>query len=249
MYEALSQAADREGAFGLIDGMYGEHTLTDKRPLPFRFSALRDSIFDLRMWLQDRPKPLAWPGDAFHVHFSREFLAGLPAEWKELWQVKPGDRRDAVRKGQIGFHPAIGKNAGIDTSTSSTLRLVMPYRDRRLLRAVAPMPASYLHHGKMTRSMARTLLAGRIPDFVRLRPWGMPFSPDYEMRLQTQAQAAQGRLQDFRDAGLAQVFDLDWVAVALQRLGTGAEVLAPVRFAAQITMIAAEFLMWASSER
>ena len=230
LYEALMQAAQDHGAAAEMDGVYGEHSITDKTPLPATGFHPLDTARTVRSWLLRRDKPQPWPYNAFHMQFSDEFFCTLPAEWQNQFLARPGDRAADLDPNRIGIHPAALRTAQQDTATSTDLRCLMPFRDRRLLRLVEPMPRAFLHHGRVTRSMARALLRNRVPDSVRLRPAGLPFSPDYEQRLHIHASDALARMPQFREAGVNAWIDLDWLTGMLKTAASAHPIDIPAAF-------------------
>lgn len=95
----------------------------------------------------------------------------------------------------------------------------------------------------MTRSVARHMLQGHLPDSVRLRTSGLPASPDHLDRLRWQAPAARARIATFRTAGIDDWIDLDWLESAL--LDVEANGLASYAQGndVQLTTVAAEYLL------
>ena len=89
--------------------------------------------------------------------------------------------------------------------------MVMLFRDQRLLHLFSGFPTSFSNYGGMTRAPARALLAGKLPDSIRLRRSGMPFCPDFYPRLAREAPEARARLPLFRRAGISDWLDLDWL--------------------------------------
>lgn len=245
LYEALLQRAAAGGAKAVVDGVYGELSITNGAAAPAQVGWLRAAARVARAWKQQRRVRQKWPGQTFHVHFSPGFLETLPREWSDDWQgsaaLAPPER--AI----LGFHPALRKNANLDTSTASGVRHLTPFRDRRLLRVAASLPVSYLQHEGVSRALGRAMLKGRVPEFVRLRPGGMGFSPDYERRLQKQAEQARSRIADFRKAGLGHWVDFEKLSVGLSRLSEGKPVSVADAFRTQQTAILAEFLLWQQS--
>jgi asparagine synthase (glutamine-hydrolysing) len=124
------------------------------------------------------------------------------------------------------------------------LRLDYAFRDTRLLKLFSGFPARFLRHGGLDRAPARALLKGRLPDSIRLRTRGLPFSPDYDDRLRAQAPMALDRIPAFRAAGVDEWLDLDWLAEALARVHIHGPRTLTEAFELQLTACAAEFLTW-----
>jgi asparagine synthase (glutamine-hydrolysing) len=119
-----------------------------------------------------------------------------------------------------------------------------PYRDLRLVRLFAGMPADLLPPQARDRGLVRAMLADRLPDTIRLRTSGMAAEPDHDQRLQRQAPAARARIAAFRKAELDEWLDLDWLDRSLARVAEhGAEDAVDAN-EVQVTAMVAEFLTW-----
>lgn len=242
---ALQEAASAGGANGIINGALGERSLTDKTPLPRAEAWPLRFARQARSWLRDRQELGVWPGDAFHVRLSDELLQSLPSEWKDTWNAsRPRPERQSLLE-PMGIQPVTPGAETFSTLRIGGLRELLPYRDRRLLQLAAGMPKGFSHQLGVTRSLARAMLKGRVPNSVRMRSRGMPFSPDYQIRLVRQAKDAQARLAVFDEAGLDKWIDLKWLANQLQRAVSGAQRTTPEQFALQNTAMTGEFLLWA----
>lgn len=245
LYDALYGAALAGGATAVFDGVYGELTLTNKLPWMTSHTTLRQKVREARTWWRDFRDRQDWPAGGFHARLSQHALASLPPGWAREWRA-PFAPDPAPRVEDLwGFRPAIRKNVMTPTSAACRpLRHLIPFRDRRLLRLAAAMPASFMCHGGMRRALARTLLKDQLPDSVRLRESGRPFSPDFMQRLRTQAPLALARMDLFRAAGAGEWLDLPWLAEALARAGKRGPANIQEAFEVQVTAIAAEFFVW-----
>jgi len=250
LYDALYDAALAGGVDALFDGVYGELTLTNKLSLASSRAPLRQRVRKAKAWLRSFRDRQDWPAGGFHARLSKHALASLPPEWTREWRTAYAPDPAPRARALWGFRPAIRKNAMTPSSAACEgLRHLMPYRDRRLLRLAAGMPASFLHQGGMNRALARAMLKDRLPDAVRLRQFGRPFSPDYMQRMQTQAPLALARMDLFRAAGADEWLDLNWLADALVALGKRGPANFKEAFAVQMTAIAAEFFVWWKGDR
>ncbi len=241
LYDALYDAAAAQGARVLLDGLYGELTISNQLPLAESKSAVQ-RLREMRAWLGTLRGAEAWPHGAFHARLSKEALDALPAGWRAAWRrpydFDPWPRGDAP----WGFRDAIAKSATIPTSSpGALLRHPIVYRDVRLLRLVASMPGAFLHQDGQTRALSRAVMKGRVPDAVRLRLTRGQISPDYDVRIRAQAPEVLPRLEAFRAAGADSWLDLGWLEAAVRRIAAGHTQEA---FDAQATAIAAEFLVW-----
>jgi asparagine synthase (glutamine-hydrolysing) len=243
LYLALWQAASRRGAHALVDGVSGELSITHKPALGSDLWWLRRWRFNAILWNTDRRARGTWPQQAFHVRLSPQLLAAVPRDWKPSWQTGPEKPARRVPGQPVGMHPAVRKNADGHSHAPFGLRHQTPFLDQRLLRLAASFPAEFFNHGGDTRALARAMLRGRVPEFVRTRRSSLPFSPDYRRRLKEQAQQASLRLDAFRQAGAGEWIDLDWLGKALRAIG-GAGENEFLEAQAQLTSAAAEFFCW-----
>ena len=180
----------------------------------------------------------------FHVRLAPGRHAALPEATRAALRAPPpatGSRAD----GLWGYQPGIDKALQrANELHAGAVRMDYPYRDLRLLRLFAGFPADLLPPRALDRGLARTMLAGRVPDAVRLRTSGMPAEPDHNARLQRQAPAARARIAAFRRAEVGEWLDLDWLDGALAEIGERGPTSASEANEAQLTAIAAEFLTW-----
>lgn len=238
LYDALYGAAQEAGASGIFDGAQGEWTLTCHPDASGWRPWLRDGLQRLAGRVQGRAAQ-----DATHVRLGPATLAvaerALP--WATHRQEPPPRMRRA--NDPCGYAAAIDKNRDEPSQTAVPgLRQLLPLRDRRLLTLFAGMPYRFLTEGGMPRAPGRALLAGKVPEHVRLRPSGRPFSPDYDLRIRRHANAARTRLSAYRRAGVGELVDLVWLDAALRHIAGQPAVPLTLAFEAQSTAIAAAFL-------
>ncbi|GAA0307868.1 hypothetical protein GCM10009087_17360 [Sphingomonas oligophenolica] len=245
LYAALYAAAREEGAEILLDGAYGELTITNPVLLAGASTSLRRYKRLYHDWKWAWEERRSWPAGLFHARLSQAALAALPAtiahDWAAPFESLPTVRPDAM----WGVRAGASKNAMTPTSSpDGHLRHVMPLRDRRLLNLVATMPAAYMEQGGLTRAPARLLLKDRLPDRIRLRRDGRPFSPDYMDRLRAHALPTVGHIEDFSAAGAGDWIDLEWLRTRLTSISSQANI--SVREAAEIqsTAVAAAYFKW-----
>jgi len=245
LYDALHTAALNAGASTIIDGAYGEYTVSNKAPLASLPNRLREWRRLFKERLQRRHTGLGWPGGAFHVRLSNHAMQALPDAWSALWQM-PQDLNPMMHaRRPIGMRPAERKSR-MTSSASPEVRLrhLLPYRDQRLLRLNAAMPSHFLYRNGMNRALTRTLLKGRVPEDVRLRKNGAPFSPDYLQRLRRQAPSVLERFPLFYAAGADRWIDLDWLHASLLDCQKSESLPNPTVLSMQMSTVAAEFFVW-----
>lgn len=242
--QAFQLAARAAGASLLINGSYGEMTVTARLQQPDALRRLRSRLGKLR----PRNRRAVPPAD-FQVRLAPHRLAALPEAIRAAQAAPPppdaDDRRDLV--GYLaGAEKAL---AHPNEFYAGALRMDFPFRDLRLLRLFAGMPLAMLRAGGADRGIARRLLAERLPDAVRLRRSGMPAVPDHYVRLQRQAAGARLRIPEFRRAGVDEWLDLDWLDTTLAQVAArGARGVAEAN-EVQLTAIGAEFLTWWRTRR
>jgi len=245
LYAALYDAAQEQGAEVLLDGVYGELTITNPVLLAGAPTSLRRLKRLYRDWQSSLQERRSWPAGLFHVRLSAAALAALPSTIDHDWAA-PFEALPTVRPGDMwGVRAGASKNAMTPTSSpDGHFRHVVPLRDRRLLNLVATMPAAYMEHGGLTRAPARLLLKDRLPDRIRLRLDGKPFSPDYMDRLRAHASTTLGHLEEFSAAGAGDWIDLKWLEAGLMRLSNQASITAQEATAVQSTAVAAAYFKW-----
>jgi len=249
LYAALYSAAREEGAELLLDGAYGELSITNPIPLAAPPTSLRRYKRLYNDWKRSRMERRTWPAGLFHARLSQAALAALPAtidhDWAAPFEPIPTVRPDSM----WGVRAAAIKNAMTPTSSpGGRMRHVMPFRDRRLLNLVAGMPAAYMEQGGLTRAPARLLLKGRLPDSIRLRVDGKPFSPDFMDRIRTHALPTIEHVEEFAAAGAGDWIDLAWLKHRLTSISTQASITAQEAAEVQSTAVAAAYFKWLAGQ-
>jgi asparagine synthase (glutamine-hydrolysing) len=242
--ETFQVAARKRGATLLIDGIYGEMTMTGRFPSTMARHRLRRVAAYWRRRIFG-PAPNQPPLGPFHVRLSSHRLAELPETVRSALRapVKPSTGR--------GANDPWGYEQGAEKALlhpnefyPGAIRMELPYRDLRLLRLFAGFPAKFLAQDGLDRAPARHMLAGRLPDSIRLRTSGLPASPDHTARLQRQAPAARARIAAFRGAEIQEWLDLDWLDGALARIAERGPASHAEAYETQLTAITAEFMCW-----
>lgn len=244
---ALQQAARVSGRTAMVGGNFGELTVTGGEINPAGRSFLRNRREQLRGWtdrLGRLREPRSWPADAFQPRFSAAVFAHLPAAWRAPWQQGAPPWVDGIPGQPIGIHTALGKAALDSSSVAPDLRLLLPFRDRRLVEAAAVLPSAFRLHAGRTRALSRALLHGRVPDTVSLRTSKLPFAPDLPLRVQRGAADALRRIALFEDAGVGGWIDLGWLREALSRAALGRVTQPQDVYSLRATAVTAEFLFW-----
>ena len=245
---ALHQAARNTGRTAIVGGAFGEITVTGGATNEAARSWLRNRREQLRRWTKQTREPRTWPNDAFQVRFTQQVTDVLPSAWQADWKQGPPPFVDGVPGKPIGIGSAVRKSAWENTSAAADMRLILPYRDRRLVEAAAVLPSAFRNHGGLTRALSRALLRGHVPDSVRLRTQKLPFSPDFRTRIHVHAPAALARLPGFQDAGVGRWIDLAWLRQLLDRAAGGHVTHYDEIYQLQMTAVAAEFLLWLATQ-
>ena len=237
--EAFQVAARSRGATQLVNGCYGEFTVTG-RP---SFVPLKQR---LRAMARDLVRGRAAPVDEnpFNVRIAPGRTARLPEEIRiaaAAEQLVATPRRGGPWDYTFGTATALAQS---NEFYAGALRMDFPFRDLRLLRLFAGMPSSFAVRDGVDRAPARRILDGRLPDSIRLRRTGMPASPDHIARLQRQAGAARARIAVFRRADIDEWLDLDWLDQALERVAAHGPRNVDDANEVQLTAINAEVLTW-----
>ncbi len=243
MTEPFQRFAAEHGAALMFNGNYGEMTLTAKMPVDTLRRRLRRVAGAVRRGLRSRAAAPS-PTGAFNIRLARHRLAALPDAVVDVLATPVPVEDYPARNGLCGYLPGAAKSLRITTEPyPGAVREDFPYRDLRLLRLFAGFPATFLTHGGMTRSVARHMLQGHLPDRVRLRTSGLPASPDHLDRLRWQAPAARARIAAFRQAGIDDWIDLDWLESALMDVEADGLASYAQGNDVQLTTVAAEYLL------
>jgi asparagine synthase (glutamine-hydrolysing) len=203
---------------------------------------------NLRDGLMRRRARGGWPEKAFHLRFAKPLLDQLPSTWAPIWRKGPPRWVQGGPNDPTGVSPIFSKVSFQGTATREGIRHLLPYRDRRLVRLTSRFPGRFGLHEGLTRPLARRLLLGRLPDSVRLRVTGMPFSPDYIPRMRRQAGEAMARLKRYEDSSVGCWIDLAWLKINLEWVGSGRTTDYGSLYEVQATVLTAEFLLWAATK-
>lgn len=245
LYCALYDAAREQGAGILLDGAYGELTITNPVLLAGAPTSLRRYKRLYHDWKWARAERRSWPAGLFHARLSRAALSALPSMIEHDWAAPFESLPTVSPEAMWGVRAGASKNAMTPTSSpEGHFRHIMPFRDRRLLNLVATMPAAYMEQDGLTRAPARLLLRDRLPDRIRLRRDGKPFSPDYMDRLRAHALQTLEHIEDFSAAGAGDWIDLEWLKSRLMSISNQANITVQEAAEVQSTAIAAAYFKW-----
>lgn len=238
LYDSLYREALAHGADAVLDGCEGEWSVTAYPDGLGLRQRMRDGLFGLAGRLAARS-----PQDGFQVQLSSSALRIAERELRPALHVPSAATKIHRRDEMWGYSPSIVQSLNETTTTPMPgLRRLLPLRDRRLLMLFAGLPYRFVTEGGVNRAVGRALLAGKVPDTVRLRTRGMPFSPDYVRRIHRHAQSTRERLPDYVRAGVGEWLDLAWLDGALGTIAARPEVSYDLIFRAQATAMTAAFL-------
>lgn len=244
--ESIQRKVKAVGADMVFNGTWGETSATSRHytiPLRNRMG---------RAWREVKTR---WAGHAvanpaepnFHARLAAHRRQAIDAPLRKALEdaraTRPRQERQA--SDTIGYLPAAYKCLHHPNEFyAGAARMEFIFRDLRLLRLFASFPRDMLIRDAADRGIARAMLAGGLPDAVRLRVNKGQAFPDNHQRMQREAEAARQRIPMFRQAQLDDWLDLDWLdqQLALVAANGPANELHSVRV--QTTAITAEFLLW-----
>lgn len=237
LYGAFEDAARAAGVSILIDGGFGELTISAYGQR--RGGMLGHLRREASAWLA-RQKGR---NDDFFVRPSAAARALIPIEEqpRQTPRANPGACGYAV-----GFDKAALRTTD---AIDPRLRRAYPFRDRALGTMMAAFPVEFLTWGGMERAPIRALLAGRVPDQVVWRKTKQPFSPTYVQFLAAQASSARALIPAQRLAGADQWLDLDWLDQTLEAAASGAGFSRDVWSKVHSTALFADFIRWWNTQR
>jgi asparagine synthase (glutamine-hydrolysing) len=222
------------GATMLVNGTYGEMSVTARLPQP---PTVRQRLGAIRRLLAAK---LRSEHDDFHVALAPHRLAALAQH-----RAQTASTGGAIWLGpdKSGYIPGSEKAlAQPNAFYAGALRMDFPFRDLRLLRLYASLPREIAYALGPDRGPARAIGKDLLPESVLLRQRGMPADPGHHARLQAFAGPARSRIAAFRAAGIDDWLDLDWLDRALARVSNrGVTDLADAN-RVQLTALAAEYL-------
>lgn len=242
LYEALEDAALERGCSALVDGMFGELTVSYDnsfdRPAGRTFSwrklarSVRDAIGSSSALNSD---------NQFLVRLSPAVTADHLHQCSEP-MVKP---YQASHDGAFGIQHGAMKSAGQPTNCSvPALRCIYPFRDRRLIRLMGAYPVSFAAYDGKPRAPARHMMRGRLPRAVIERTSKLGFSPTHDLLLRKHAHHALARLVEDPVEDAYQWLDLDWLKTQLVRVVAGGNLSSAHATELQNSAIALEFFRW-----
>ena len=252
LYDAFYDHAERDGADLLLDGAYGEGTITYWPPRTPSAPAWRQLAKRL-LRPRRRQHSEVWDtfADHFHARLAPDVLAAFERSQGGPIRSRPGKADLIAAAGeQFGYLLAMRKNAMTPTTSPlPSLRHVYPFRERNLIRLMASMPTSFVERFGGDRVIARRLIAGRLPDaIVRRKKSGM-FSPDFSRRLQCQTGQVLDLLPSWRRGDANGWLDLDWLELQLKELRAGGKTNLRQLYRIQTTTIGAAYFAWMRSIR
>jgi asparagine synthase (glutamine-hydrolysing) len=225
-----------------FEGLWGELTVTGMLPL----ATPRYVMKQFARKLLRRPDSSASIPRLSIVRLAQHRLISLSDRVNAAMRTEPSSMVEAARPSAPWRFP-LGRQMRTGPSTelrAGELRGEYIFRDMRLWRLFARFPARFLVHEELDRAPARLMLKGRVPEHIRLQKKGLPFSPDYGVRIRSMAPEARNRIALFRRADIDDLLDLDWLEAGLARMATTGPSSLEDTLQVQLTAVAAEFLLW-----
>lgn len=237
LVSSFQEAARRMGATMLVDGTFGEMTITSRLPQP---PTLRQHLGAIKRYILSHFQPAHRD---FHVMLAPHRLPPL-AQARAEAASPPRPIREVPD--QIGYIDGSEKAlAHSNAYFAGALRMDIPFRDLRLLRLYASLPREVAYALGPDRGPVRSIGKDLLPEEVRLRKRGMPADPGHYARLQAFAAPARSRIAVFRAAGIDDWLDIDWLDQALARVADRGVANVLDANSVQLTALAAEYLTWA----
>lgn len=240
--DALQEAGRAFGATLLVNGTYGEGSVTVRADGTVAAITLGTRLRLLARQVRDQFVPRAQPGIGFHARLAPDLIASLPVNF-----AAPPDPPDALadEDGLFGYKMTALKGLSLPTEYApGAIRMDFPFRDLRLLRLFASLPRDYLRSAGGDREFARQLMAGRLPEAIHQRQQGRPASPDHLLRLRGFAQQTREMIGPWRAAGAGDWIDLAWLDRALTQMSRQPPGHTLASTEVQITAMAAAFFAW-----
>ncbi|TKD51578.1 asparagine synthase-related protein [Sphingomonas baiyangensis] len=246
LYEALEDAAHDHGCDLLIDGLFGELTVSNvpaieganprHRTLRRWAAAIRDAMGQRTQSDLD---------DQFLVRLSPDARPAHP-----LALVEPvAEGSDRVDDGTFGVLHGAAKAAGQPSNCSiPALRCVYPFRDRRLIRLMAGYPAAFASYGNQNRAPIRHMMRDLLPDAIVQRTSKLSFSPTHALLMRQHAGQAIARMTDDPVDAATRWLDTAWLRNALLHIEKGGPISNAFATQVQMTAAAVEFFRWWQSE-
>jgi len=249
LYDAFYAAGVRTGATLLLDGVFGEMTLTRTVNQATPMGLYRKLRGEAREMVKAALYPPTWPHEGMLVTLAAPARALMVARFGTGPQPLPKVSAALRPNAPLGYAVQYFKSGKVPTATwYPTVRQAYPFRDRALLQLAARFPSRFTEGEGLPRSLARAMLRGRLPDRIAMRTSKDPFSPDFKHRLSTQAATARERLALHRGNGAGEWVDLKWAEAELTALAGGAMLVGAEWSRVQSTVIAAEFFTWWAEE-
>ena len=226
VYTALALAARERGARVVLDGYLGELSVsrdgTDAAIEELAAGRIARVVREVRAYARVHHRPvwraaahlLAVPLWRHRVRPPRPDIDRFVA-WSPLREAfvrgRGVDLAAVARDVQIASAPGRGHRRDLardlDQLPSASpwfdgaddVTISWPLLDREIVELCLAAPPAMKFHNGHSRALARHLLRDRAPDAIRLRAGRLPFSQDFDLRLNSQIQQVRDELAAIRD--------------------------------------------------
>jgi asparagine synthase (glutamine-hydrolysing) len=243
VYQNMFRIAKQAGADAVLEGVYGEYSLTRKVEM---HTADLNPYIRLRRLLGRMRRSLGRIGggdisDYFHVRISRQAEQLFPGD---LSRFLPVDSTRDTRKmnGLMGLVPGHEKSFLVsENSPVIGIRDMAPFRDPAMLAFAAALPAAFTQDGPYARALVRRMIKPHLPEEISLRTCKRPFSPEHDYLLRQQAERRRQAIKAMDVS--CDWLDLAWLDRALGQISDGKNDFTTGRVA-QSTSCALAFFDW-----
>ncbi|MDO8653370.1 MAG: asparagine synthase-related protein [Undibacterium sp.] len=251
LYEKLFAAAYAAGADAILDGCFGEQSLTRSC---VNNSVLQNWRRKISHFLQQSKRAfrrwiVADISDLFHIRLSREKRMILPAGMTKKLPANGLSGPSSHRQQAIGFPQGYAK-AALNTEMTSIngLRRLLPFRAPELVSLSAALPGKFFDRNGQSRVIVRSILSKHFPPELSMRTDKKPFCPEHLDLLKRNAAVELLKIELYGSLLAWEWIDKEWLCKALQKISLD-QADVQTRDVAQATCTALAFLRWQESLR
>lgn len=243
VYQNMFHIARQAGADAVLQGVYGEYSLTRTGALPPGEISLYVRLRRLLGQLRRKTSRLGHDDitDLFHVKLTHQARDQLPASLARF--VKGESPLYAgPSEGPMGLVPGYEKSfLAPESSPVFGIRNISPFRDASLLALGASLPSAFTRDGPYSRALVRHMIKPHLPQEITLRMCKRPFSPEHDHLQRHQAEKHRQSIKAMSEN--CDWVDLGWLDQSLSQISKGKNDFMTGRVA-QITSCALAFFAW-----